>query len=214
MSAGDVVGESEAGDVAAALSESSNVLVLSPTMDPEARTAYFDSLLPAHPANLHVLGITYTRSADDWLEEWRAATGGLPSECAIVSVDEVTRSASAAATGGGLSPTGTQVETVSSPDDLTGLGIAMGKYLSGWQGQQARPLIIVDSLTVMLQYVQLQRAFRFLHVMSNRVKAAGAISHYHLDPGAHDDQTVATLASLFDAIVELEEGEWRIRGQR
>ena len=58
----------------------------------------------------------------------------------------------------------------------------------------------------------LQRAFRFLHVVTGRVKTAGGVGHYHLDPEAHDRQTLATLKGLFDAVVNVDEdGELSIQ---
>jgi hypothetical protein len=50
----------------------------------------------------------------------------------------------------------------------------------------------------MLQYVELDQAFRFLHVVTDRLADADAMAHFHVDPGAHDDETIETLTSLFD----------------
>jgi hypothetical protein len=68
-----------------------------------------------------------------------------------------------------------------------------------------------DGVTSLLQYADLQRAFRFLHVVTGRVKTVGGVGHYHLDPEAHDTQTLATLKGLFDAVIEVEDdGTWTI----
>jgi hypothetical protein len=189
-----------------------SVLVLSDSMDPDTRASYYGTLLPGDPADLRVLAIEYTRGPDGWLEEWREHVGQPPAEAAVVSVDDGTRSAASdcgPATYGG-DGVGAAVTTVESPDDLTGLGIAVGGRLKRWEGSAAPTLITLDSLTVLLQYVDLKRAFRFLHVMVNRVKGAGGVGHYHMDPAAHDDQTVATLASVFDAVARHEGGEWSV----
>ena len=188
-----------------------NVLVLSDSMDPDARRSYYEKLLPADPGSLNVLAIQYTRGPDGWLDEWREYVGESPARTAVVSVDDGTRSAAAgrdstAYEGDG----GSTLSIVESPDDLTGLGITIGSHLERWDDHPGRTLITLDSLTVLLQYVDLKRAFRFLHMMVNRVKSAGAVGHYHMDPAAHDDQTVATLASVFDAVARQEDGEWRI----
>jgi hypothetical protein len=89
------------------------------------------------------------------------------------------------------------------------LGITVSEYLSKHGGTNT--MVSFDSLTSLLQYVELQRAFRFLHVLANRVKTAGAVAHFHMDPGAHDEQAMATLSSLFDAVAEFDDGEWSIR---
>ena len=103
--------------------------------------------------------------------------------------------------------TGADVERiVEEPADLTGLGITISERLTDWSPDS---LLIFESLTVLLEYVDLKRVFRFLHVLVNRVKATGAVAHYHLDPGEHDDRTVATLTSLFDTVVAYENGRWQ-----
>ena len=66
-----------------------------------------------------------------------------------------------------------------------------------------------ESLNTLLAHIELKRVFRFLHVLVNRVKSTGATAHYHLDPSAHEDSTVATLTSLFDTVVAHEEGRWQ-----
>jgi hypothetical protein len=212
MQTGDAAEESGGETAAESLRSAANVLVLSDGMDPDARASYYDELLPADPTDLRVLAIEYTRGPDGWLDEWRDHVGRPPAGTAIVSVDDGTRSAATAGTQPvyGGDGTGRTVSTVESPDDLTGLGIAIGGHLKRWDGTAGPALLTLDSLTVLLQYVDLKRAFRFLHVLVNRVKGTGGVGHYHMDPGAHDDQTVATLASVFDAVARYDDGEWQV----
>jgi 2C-methyl-D-erythritol 2,4-cyclodiphosphate synthase len=100
--------------------------------------------------------------------------------------------------------------TVSEPGDLTGIGIKMNKALSAWEDDDARTHVCFDSLTTLLQYVDTRRAFQYLHVTTKRVESAGAIAHYHIDPEAHDEQTLATIESLFSDVFEYgtETGTW------
>ncbi len=95
-----------------------------------------------------------------------------------------------------------ETATVSSPSDLTGLGIEIGQFLSSWE-----PPIVVcfDSLTSMLQYVDFETAYEFLHAITGQLQAADARAHFHVDPGAHDDQAIAGITSLFDASVDVGE---------
>lgn len=62
----------------------------------------------------------------------------------------------------------------------------------------------VDSLTTLLQHVDLRRSFRFLQAMTTRLAEPDATVHYHLDPAAHDAKTINTLKQLFDAVVEVD----------
>lgn len=212
MSSGDAVGgtrgEAGAGGSTSPvdLDGASNVLVLAPTMDDGARRSYFERLVPGEPSALEVLAVDYRRTPDEYLEEWRRNAGGVPRRCAIVSVDDVTRSA--AASRGGTSVGPNAVVCAESPDDLTGVGIRIHQSLSELDGSPT--VVSLDSLTVLLQYVELRRAFRFLHVLTNRVAEAEAVAHYHMDPDAHDAKTVATLESLFDAVVEYGDDGWSV----
>lgn len=195
--------EGEGGDAA-------NVLFLAPS-DAVAESC-LELFVPADPSETRVLGVTYTQSADRWLETWRAQVETAPADLSVASVGSSTRSAAAAAPGSDSRPTGRVVQTVESPEDLTGLGITLGQQLSTWAEESDAPIVVCfDSLTVLLQYVDLQRAFRFLHVLSGRAASMGANVHYHLDPTTVDSQTLATLTSLFDATFRYEDGEWRTR---
>lgn len=94
------------------------------------------------------------------------------------------------------------VETLPTPSDLTGLGIAITEALGEVDGRTA---VCFDSVTSLLQYVDLETAFEFLHVFVGRCYRGNAIGHLHVDPGAHDDRTVARLASLVDGRVVVDE---------
>jgi len=105
----------------------------------------------------------------------------------------------------------TAVETISDPGDLIGLGIAISKYLSNWEGSPNQTVVCFHSLTPLLQYGNLQRVFRFLHVLTGPLKSIDAVAHFHLDPHAHDEQTINTLSQLFDVIVEHDNGDYTVR---
>jgi hypothetical protein len=63
----------------------------------------------------------------------------------------------------------------------------------------------------MFQYVDVETAYEFLHAITGQLYAAAARAHFHIDPTAHDQQTVDSVASLFDAVVTLGDGEPSIR---
>jgi len=87
------------------------------------------------------------------------------------------------------------------PGDLTGIGIQSSEFLTRWHNADD-VAVCVESITAMLQYVPIQTAYRFLHVLTHRVTHAGATAHYHMSPGAHSEQELGTLKQLFDAIAE------------
>jgi hypothetical protein len=52
-------------------------------------------------------------------------------------------------------------------------------------------------------YSNIQTVFRFLHVFTGRIKAAGALGIYMIESGMHDEQAIATLKQLFDGLIEI-----------
>jgi len=162
--------------------------------------ACVDLLESAPPPELDVLCVTLTGAPDDCLDRWRSNVAlTLPANFGIVCVDEARAGSATAPTS--LAPGG-QVQYISSPGDFTGLGIAISEFLAEWHGDDNRTVVCFDSVTTLLQYADSERVFQLLHVLSQRVEESGAIVSFHMTPAAHDDQTVRTIRSLFDHVVD------------
>lgn len=195
-----------------AVGDASNVLLLAPDGAAE-RDACRSLMAVPDPAEQHVLGAV-TGSVDRFLDRWRDADEP-PARVEVVAFGEATRS-------GAVPSTAVSVDTVPM-SDLTGAGIQLNEHIDRCPpareaGDAARSVFCFDSLTPLVEYVGLERTFRFLHVLTRRLAAADVLAHYHLTPAAHDDRTVAALKSLFDAVVEPDadadaEGAWRVRGR-
>lgn len=182
-----------------------NVLCRAPSMSRGAA-----EVCPAigHGDGRNLLLVSLSGTPDRRLETWKRR-GDLPGKVAILSVEEAR---GAAASAGGTSgtiggPGGSTVSTatVSEPGDLTGIGIKINQCLSAWEDDDVRTDVCFDSVTTLLQYVDTRRAFRFLHVLSRRIQSVGALAHYHVDPGAHDEQTLATVEGLFSDVYDYDE---------
>jgi hypothetical protein len=172
-----------------------NVLLRAPTLS-DAKQSICPSLHADDDVNLCVVSLSGT--PDRILDTW-GRYGGLPSKVGIVTADE-TRSAAAADTPSAMvGPDGTTVSTttVSEPGDLTGIGIKVGQCLSAWRDDDATTVVCFDSLTTLLQYADLQRVFRFLHMLTRQIENTGALGSFHIDPAAHDDRAVSTVENLF-----------------
>jgi len=176
-------------DLHSELADARNVLLCAPSMSGGEAEACTDLLIPSNPAGATALWVTFRGDATDCVDQWLAAAAERPTEAVVVVVGESV----------GAQPDGVAVEHVSSPSDLTGLGITIGELLSEWE---TPPVVCVDSLTAMLQYVDVETAYEFLHAITGQLYAADARAHFHIDPSAHDRKTVDSIASLFDAVVE------------
>lgn len=184
----------DAAQVGERTADARRVLLLAPTLaDADATAACGGLMAPdeGHPG----LYVSLVRPVADVVETWRELGGG--DSVAVVTLKS--RSAAAAPP--------VRTEVLSDPGDLTGMGIAVTECLDSLPSGVR---VCFDSLTVLLQYVDVERAFRFLHVFSRYLADADGSLHVHLDPAAGDPETVATLAPLFDAVVRYEDGAWTV----
>ena len=110
------------------------------------------------------------------------------------------------------------VRSVSSPGDLTGIGIEFSEVAREANEAGLDQLRIgFDSITPLLMYVDLQRLFRFLHVFTSQIQSNDWLGVFMIDPSSHETQTVNTVSQLFDGIIDVrlpDEGgrEVRVRG--
>jgi hypothetical protein len=203
----------QATSLVSEVATASNVLLLAPSLDAQDDDACLDLLTVADPAQENVLSVTFTQSATDRVQLWDSHVDERPAHTGIISIGEMTRSTSANSTTTlqpGAGPL--VIETVSDPSDFTNLGMTISSFLSEWDKGNNQTVGCFHSITALLQYASLQRVFRFLHVLTGRIETSDAVAHYHMDPSAHDQQTISTLTPLFDAIIELnDDGEWSVR---
>lgn len=67
------------------------------------------------------------------------------------------------------------------------------------------PVVRVGELTTLLQFADESTVFHFLHVPTNRLSQANAVSYYRLAPEVHDHQKRGTLLRLSGDAVRVEE---------
>jgi hypothetical protein len=185
-----------------------NILVQTPSMDSTTEQTCTRLLAEGEPPPDRTLWITYTRSPDEKLANWREyGTAAFPPRMGVVVVGDQTRATTTADSGIPTQAGGPVIRTIGDPTDLTGLSIELNQFFDNWATGEGRFTICFDSLTPLLVYVSVDRAYHFLHTLTTRVEALDVTAHYHIDPEAHDTQTVNRLTSLFDEIVEESEPE-------
>ena len=104
-----------------------------------------------------------------------------------------------------------QIQYTSSPVDMTGIGIQLSEFLQRFYQEREirRNRVLLNSLSTLLMYSNLQTVFRFLHVFTGRIQSVDAFGIYTIDSTAQDKQTMSTLKQLFDAQIEIREGDDR-----
>lgn len=154
------------------------------------------------------LHVTYTQTADGRYRDWRRHVRQA-ADVNIVAIGDMTRSTQNSS-GNSLQP----IACVGEPTDLTGAGMKITRRLAAWTDGSAPIAVCFDSVSVLLQHVDLRRAYQFLHVLTNKFHGAGAQGHFHMDPDKHDQRTVDQIASLCDRIVDVDGDEWTGRTRR
>jgi len=106
---------------------------------------------------------------------------------------------------------GSVVSSVSSPGDLTGIGI---EYSSQYERVYSRGYDTVRTgiytLTPLLVYSDdIRPVFRFVNTVTSRIRTADGLGVCAIDPSAHDEQVVNSIAQPFDARIDVREGEER-----
>ncbi|RLI85251.1 MAG: recombinase RecA [Archaeoglobales archaeon] len=92
--------------------------------------------------------------------------------------------------------------------DLTGISVRVNGFLEEyWRSGVRSILLAFDTISTLLMYLNPQTVFRFLHVLTSRLRAAGAVGLYVVEEGMHDEKTTTTLKQLFSGVVEFREEE-------
>jgi len=179
----------------------SSILISGPAMTGKQRLAY-DILADGARNGDGAVVVTTSDKAADVAEDFR----GLVPEMANSQLGVVDCRGE-----GGSDPQaidGVSVHQVSSPGDLTGIGIGITKALEGLHnsGREQGRLALI-SLSTMLTYTDKKTVFKFCHVLSSRLDTAGYIGVFTIDSGAHDTQTIQVIKQAFDGLIEVRDAE-------
>jgi len=183
----------------ATVSPGTNILVSGPPLSGKRRLA-MEAL--AHGANdgEGAVIVTTRDSSDRVMADFRALLTD-PDQAHIGVVDCVTQHQ-------GRSPSDSDlVKYASSPVDMTGIGIKFSEFVEEFYSDRGvrQNRIMVDSLSTLLMYSDLQTVFQFMHVITSRIEDADAVGVHIIESTAHDAETMNTLKQLFDGLVEVDD---------
>ncbi len=145
-------------------------------------------------------------SAETVVEDYRDRVSGVSN--LQLGVVDCRAESSGSGFADGETPPGLYVHKVSSPGDLTGIGIGITKCLESLHKAGAeRGRMALVSLSTMLTYTNRETVFKFCHVLSSRLDAADYVGVFTIDTGAHDDQTIQVIKQAFDGMIEVREAD-------
>ncbi|WP_135854291.1 DUF7504 family protein [Halorussus salinus] len=192
-------------------SSPSNTLLEGPVSPEDVTPEVCDVL--GRPAETNLLVISYSDDPDAWLRNWRRTAGERPAEFGFVNVGVTTRSTASASspsstcrsapTARSPSPDDTLpvAAAVSDPADLATVGVRASEYLETWREEDRRSVVLLDSLTALLDAVALERAARFVHLLGGRIESVDGRGYFLADPADHDDAALGVLREHVDSVV-------------
>jgi len=183
------------------LPEQGNCLLLAPSIGGSERSNCLELLSKHNFETTKLIHVLYRESATDRHEMVERHFHEHPDESAVITVE----SSDPSGMGSSNTPSDYYVESLTDAGDLTGLGIALNDCLSEWHAEGIELGLCFDSLSVLLQYADFERVFKFLHTLTGKLADVTATAHFHLDPVAHNDREVAQLRQVFDSVVEVDE---------
>jgi uncharacterized membrane protein len=187
------------------LQGASNVLVLAP-LTPDGNRAHMELVASTHPENVSLAAVTYTQPPGQWLDDWQRSVGKLTREVRFIHANGMAQSE----TYNEQIPDTVTTDVVD-PTDPMEIIVPLSNQLKEWTDGETQPVVSVQTLTVLLEYVDFDTAFRYLHILTHRIQAAGGIAYFQMDPDIHDPETTNTLKTLFDVVVEISDNgaEWK-----
>lgn len=177
--------------------EVSNVLLLS---SEETRQRGCADLLTGSTTDAdHLLGVVYGES-NRFFEHLRMTAGSLPAELTVLNVHEGEPDVAFDGDSDGDGDLELTVETVH-PDETGSLPTVVRERLESLDADADEVAVCFDSVSHLVDDLGVNRSFRFLNTVTTQLSQTDAVGHFHLDPDAHDEQTLSALTTTFDAVV-------------
>ena len=192
------LGIKELDNATGGIRKGSNIMLIGPPMSGKEIILYSIMYNGAARNDNAVITVTTRESATHILEWFKENKLALPLS-RIGIVDCVTK------TLGGAAVENENIKIASSPVDLTGIGVKISQFFEEYFMKKniRKTQLHINSLSTILMYSNIQTVFRFLHVFTGRIKAAGALGIYVIESGMHEEQSIATLKQLFDGMIEI-----------
>ncbi|WP_049936517.1 DUF7504 family protein [Haloplanus natans] len=101
-----------------------------------------------------------------------------------------------------------RVLTVSSAQDLTGIGMRYSKLYSDFHSEGIESVRTgLFSISTVLSLTELQTVSRFVHTLVGRVSKVGGLGVFLVDPAMHDERELRTISQFCDGRIDVREGE-------
>lgn len=156
-------------------------------------------------ARSDVLAVSFSRPPDRVVEDWSDRREEPPGHLHVLCANDSLRT-SAPANAIDIPVPWVDVSMVN-PANLTGFGVRLTGFLDRFDARRRRGeaencLVCFDSLTAFASHVDADTLVRFLELTATETTASGAIGHFHITPGAHDDALLDRVRGVLDSAVD------------
>ncbi|GAA0518917.1 hypothetical protein GCM10008992_18660 [Halorubrum aquaticum] len=173
--------------------------MLAPSQESPDDGACIDLLTHDPPEHTNVLSVTLSASPAERLSVWQREAGSeLPTRVTIVDGRrEMTTDRLPVSESGSISVRGLPEDA-----DLHDVGFAIASQLGAWKDTDETTVLCLHSVTRLLAAYETDRVIALITALNRLCERLGVIAHSHVDPDAHDEETVATLRPLYDTVIE------------
>ena len=176
----------------------SNILMIGPPMS-QKEVIMYNIMYHGATVNQNAVVTVTTHDSGTQILDWLKENKPIFPLSGIGIIDSITKSI------GGDAVESETIKIAVSPLDLTGIGVRIGQFFEDFLKKKdfKKIQLHINSLSTLLMYSSINTVFRFIHVFTGRIKAAGGLGIFVMDSGMHDDQAIATLKQLFDGVIEI-----------
>jgi hypothetical protein len=183
------------------LEGATNVLLVAPEPGGSVESLFSKLLLSLESPPAHTVGVTMSKSPWDFLEPWQRSFPRGDASFSFVSASSISRSVAAGTAAGEGGSTESAVTHVDGVEPVEAFGQTIADHVAE---EGPGTAVCFHSLTDLLEFVDPETAFDFLHVVLSRIRRNGGRGIFHVDGDAHDEETIVTLSTLFDLVVEFD----------
>lgn len=176
------------------IARESDILVMGPTLSEKDQVA-FDILVDSWEDRNNPFVITANDPAPEFQSRFGAfvPAGRRPEDVYVIDCTEVTQDERSGQQSGC---------SVSSPVDLTGISVCLSKGYDT-NGSTGGRRVLLDNLSTLLIYSDIDRIYRFISSINNHVSELGDATVQLLDTDAIDSTDKSKLVQLFSTIIEV-----------
>jgi KaiC/GvpD/RAD55 family RecA-like ATPase len=176
----------------------SNIMLIGPPMS-QKEVILYNIMYHGAARNENAVVTVTTHESGTQILDWFIKNKLVIPLSSIRIIDCITRSL------GGTAVENENIKIASSPVDLTGIGIRISQFFEDFLMKKniQKTQLHINSLSTILMYSNIHTVFRFIHVFTGRIKAAGALGIFVMESGMHDEQAITTLKQLFDGVMEI-----------